>query len=144
MPTQWTAIPTPTLRLDRIDREHGTQGNVFVCWPSWGNVAFVAQSLPALTRWLNSQGGGCYLKVALLYKISRGLQKQHLGWRVERFARGDLDQLNARLVRFGSLVFLTRSPQSWCLTADAAASSPEPEPAVDPSPAVQASEQAPG
>jgi len=116
----WTEVQTPSLQLTRVERDRGTQGAVFVAWPSWGKVAFVCQSLPALTKWLNTQGGA--IRAGSLYKVSRGLQRQHLGWRVERFARSDLGPLNARLAGFGNLIFLTKLPENWVI--EGAAESP--------------------
>ena len=119
----WTEVQTPSLLLTCVGRDPGTQGNIFVAWPSWGKVAFVCQSLPALSKWLNTQGGA--LRAGSLYKVGRGLQRQHLGWRVERFSRSDLGPLNARLAGFSSLVFLTKTPASWII--EGAAASPRSE-----------------
>jgi hypothetical protein len=117
--TQFIPVVTPRLQLQCIERDVGTQGSVFLVWPPWGNFIFVSQSLPALAAWINKQGAD--LRVASLYKVSRGVQQHHLGWRVEKHARRDLDMINARLARFEDIIFFTREPDNWII-ADAEAS----------------------
>lgn len=109
----WIAIETPVLRLAKIDRDRATQGCVFVAWPVWGGVCFVCQSLSALVGWLNRQGGT--IRAGSLYKVSRGEQRQHFGWVVERHFRSALEPLNARLASFEGAVFVTRDPDCWKL-----------------------------
>jgi hypothetical protein len=118
----WIAVETPALRLVHVRRDRATQGCVFVAWPLTGAVCYVCQSLAALSAWLNEQGGG--ISTGSLYKVSRGAQRQQVGWMVERHTRSALAPLNERLAGFDRVTWLTRDPDCWRLESGESAATP--------------------
>ena len=152
---EWRAVATPPLKLREVDKEAGTQGSIYLLWRiGCESVVCAAQSLPALIRWLNEQQDLIHFRTSSMYRVSRCGQNQHHGWRAERHSRQEIGRLNARLMEFKNLVFLTRSPDSWklaTLPVEEAAHFPGPErclgqiPADEPQPLPQraALDQAP-
>ena len=111
--SRWHAVVTPLLELVDVEKEPGTQGRVFLlrCNDKYG---FISQSLPALVRWLNTQRSDKRkFLVSSFYRVVRLGQRRHLGWMACSFERGNLTSINAALVGFDKLIFITRNPDSW-------------------------------
>lgn len=129
----WYIIPCPSsVKLTGVNKERGTHGSIYTLWecelrsPLW-----VGQSIPALVRSINDKA--VYnrekrLHASSLYRCLRGEAKKqgHKGWKVEKFSRGDLDQLNQHITIFPSVVYVSKSPEMW-RCGQPASSSPSPE-----------------
>lgn len=107
-------MATPPLKFRTVTKEMGTQGSIFLLW-CIGNDGMVcaSQSLPALIRWLNERQDSIHFRISSLYRVSRGGQVQHHGWKVARYSISDIDAVNSQLAEFRNLVFLTRFPDNW-------------------------------
>ena len=111
--SKWHAVVTPLLCLDKIEKEPGTQGRVFLLRCN-DNYGFLSQSLPALVRWLNSQRSDKRrFLVSSFYRVVRLGQRRHLGWTAQSFERSNVTAINAALDGAEKLIFLTRDPDSW-------------------------------
>jgi hypothetical protein len=116
----WYIIPCPSsVKLTSVKKERGTHGSIYTLWecelrsPLW-----IGQSIPALVRSINEKA--VYnrekrLHASSLYRCLRGeARKQaHKSWKVEKFSRNNLDQLNQHIEIFPSVVYVSKSPEMW-------------------------------
>ena len=122
----WFIIPCPSnVRLTKVDKERGTHGSVYVLWdideksPVW-----VGQSIPALVRSVNEKAViniEKRLHASSLYRVLRGeaRKRHHKSWRVSKYNRDALVELNLFLGDFCSVVYCSKSPELWrCKTVE--------------------------
>lgn len=116
----WYVIPCPSsVKLTDVKKERGTHGSIYTLWecelrsPLW-----VGQSIPALVRSINNKA--VYspekrLHASSLYRCLRGEAKKasHKSWKVEKFSRTDLDNINRHIGIFPSVVYVSKSPEMW-------------------------------
>ena len=117
---EWFVIPCPNdITLTSISKEKGTHGAVYILWEiEMKSSLWVGQSVPALVRAINEKAVSATekrLHASSLYRCLRGESKKgiHKGWRVERYDRGDHQDLSDRLRSFPSVVFVSKDPQRW-------------------------------
>lgn len=118
----WYIIPCPSeVRLSDVKKERGTHGSIYTLWecelrsPLW-----VGQSIPALVRSINDNVVHTRekrLHASSLYRCLRGEARKlvHKSWKVEKFSRTDLDQLNRHIGAFPSVIYVSKSPEMWRL-----------------------------
>lgn len=116
----WFVIPCPSsVRITLVEKERGTHGSIYTLWevdcrsPIW-----IGQSIPALVRSVNEKAVLARekrLHASSLYRCLRGESKKqgHKNWRVEKFSRSELASLNARILGFPSVVYVSKSPEMW-------------------------------
>ena len=116
----WYIIPCPSnLELTCVSKERGTHGSVYCLWecerktPVW-----VGQSIPALVRSINEKAvmnEAKRLHASSLYRCLRreARKESHKNWKVEKFARVQIEELNHFLKTFPSAVFISKSPELW-------------------------------
>jgi len=117
---QWFVIPCPAnVQLTFIQKERGTHGAIYAMWecekrtPCW-----IGQSIPALVRSINEKAimsPEKRLHASSLYRCLRKEAKKmaHKNFRVEKFARVDISELNLFLGEFPSIVVTSKSPELW-------------------------------
>lgn len=132
-PEQWYIIPCPAnLELTSVAKERGTHGSIYVIWEcDRKSSAFVGQSVPALVRSINEKAIAApekRLHASSLYRCLRreARKESHKLFKIEKFSRCDISQLNAFLSQFPSIVVTSKSPELWRCVAD-------PEAPIDPS-----------
>lgn len=130
----WYIIPCPSeVKLSSVKKERGTHGSIYTIWecelrsPLW-----VGQSIPALVRSINENAVYSRekrLHASSLYRCLRGEARKnnHKSWKVEKFSRTDLEQLNNRIGIFPSVIYVSKSPELWRLGE----SSSSPPPIID-------------
>lgn len=118
----WYIIPCPSeVKLSSVKKERGTHGSIYTLWecelrsPLW-----VGQSIPALVRSINENAVYSRekrLHASSLYRCLRGEAKKasHKSWKVEKFSRNDLEQLNTHINIFPSVIYVSKSPEMWRL-----------------------------
>lgn len=118
----WYTIPCPSeVRLSDVRKERGTHGSIYTLWecellsPLW-----VGQSIPALVRSINENvvhSREKRLHASSLYRCLRGEARKlvHKSWKVQKFSRTDLEQLNEHIGRFPSVIYVSKSPEMWRL-----------------------------
>ena len=118
----WYIIPCPSeVKLSSVKKERGTHGSIYTIWecelrsPLW-----VGQSIPALVRSINENAVYSRekrLHASSLYRCLRGEARKnnHKSWKVEKFSRTDLEQLNNRISIFPSVIYVSKSPELWRL-----------------------------
>ena len=116
----WYIIPCPSnVILTHVDKERGTHGSIYVLWdideksPVW-----VGQSIPALVRSVNEKAvinKEKRLHASSLYRCLRGeaRKQHHKSWKVEKYSRDSLPQMNKFLNDFPSVVYVSKSPELW-------------------------------
>ena len=122
----WYIIPCPsTVTLTQVDKERGTHGSIYVLWdideksPVW-----VGQSIPALVRSVNEKAvinKEKRLHASSLYRCLRGeaRKQHHKSWKVDKYSRDALAEMNKFLSEFPSVVYVSKSPELWrCMQAD--------------------------
>lgn len=119
-PEHWFVIPCPSnISLTTVEKERGTHGAIYALWecekmtPCW-----VGQSVPALVRSINEKAVTApekRLHASSLYRCLRreARKESHKSWKVEKFSRLDIVQLNAFLLQFPSIVVTSKSPELW-------------------------------
>jgi len=117
---QWYVIPCPAqVQLTCVQKERGTHGAVYALWecekrtPCW-----IGQSIPALVRSINEKAVVApekRLHASSLYRCLRreARKESHKNWKVEKFARADIAELNLFLNGFPSIVVTSKSPELW-------------------------------
>jgi len=122
----WYIIPCPShVKLSSVEKERGTHGSIYILWecelrsPLW-----VGQSIPALVRSINENA--IYsrekrLHASSLYRCLRGEAKKqgHKSWKVQKFSRTNLEQLNSHIEIFPSVIYVSKSPEMWRLGQNA-------------------------
>jgi hypothetical protein len=116
----WYVIPCPnSVELTGISKESGTHGTVYVVYEvEMRSPLWIGQSIPALVRSINDKAvcnRDKRLHASSLYRCLRGEAKKcsHKSWKVEKFARIDLDPLNRQIKLFPSVVYVSKSPEMW-------------------------------
>ena len=116
----WHVIPCPsTVTLTNIQKERGTHGSVYCLWecekrtPVW-----VGQSIPALVRSINDKAvvtAEKRLHASSLYRCLRreARKESHKNWKVNKFARSEISELNQHLLQFPSTIYCSKSPELW-------------------------------
>ena len=119
----WYIIPCPsTVTLTQVDKERGTHGSIYVLWdideksPVW-----VGQSIPALVRSVNEKAvinKEKRLHASSLYRCLRGeaRKQHHKSWKVDKYSRDALQEMNIFLSEFPSVVYVSKSPELWRCT----------------------------
>ena len=117
---QWYVIPCPAnVQLTSVQKERGTHGAIYALWecekrtPCW-----IGQSIPALVRSINQKAVIApekRLHASSLYRCLRreARKESHKSWKVEKFARADITELNQFLCEFPSIVVTSKSPELW-------------------------------
>jgi hypothetical protein len=117
---QWYVIPCPAnVQLTSVLKERGTHGAIYALWecekrtPCW-----IGQSIPALVRSINEKAVIApekRLHASSLYRCLRreARKESHKSWKVEKFARADITELNHFLGEFPSIVVTSKSPELW-------------------------------
>ena len=96
---------------------------------------WIGQSIPALVRSINEKAvvnESKRLHASSLYRCLRkeARKESHKSWKVEKFSRAQVEDLNAFVAGFSSAVFISKSPELWKCgrpQSDTAATSQEPE-----------------
>jgi hypothetical protein len=116
----WYIIPCPSsVKLTSVKKERGTHGSIYTLWecelrsPLW-----VGQSIPALVRSINDKAVYSRekrLHASSLYRCLRGEAKKsaHKSWKVKKFSRTDLGQVNQHIEIFPSVVYVSKCPNMW-------------------------------
>ena len=116
----WYIIPCPSnVTLTKVDKERGTHGSIYVLWdideksPVW-----VGQSIPALVRSVNEKAvinKEKRLHASSLYRCLRGeaRKQHHKSWKVDKYNRDALEDMNRFLAEFPSVVYVSKSPELW-------------------------------
>ena len=116
----WYVIPCPpTVELTNIAKERGTHGSVYCLWececklPIW-----IGQSIPALVRSINEKAvlsDTKRLHASSLYRCLRkeARKESHKSWKVEKFSRAQVEDINEFIGKFPSAVFVSKSPELW-------------------------------
>ena len=122
----WFIIPCPSsVELTNVAKERGTHGSIYCLWecekrtPVW-----VGQSVPALVRSINEKAVMTpekRLHASSLYRCLRreARKESHKNWKVEKFSRNQVQDLNAHLSQFPSVVYCSKSPELWRCTPTA-------------------------
>ena len=139
----WHVIQCPAnLVLTSVGKERGTHGFIYTIWeverrfPVW-----VSQSIPAVVKAINDKAVLAHekrLHASSIYRVLRGesQKRSHKHHAVCRWARTHLAELNTHLRLFPSCIFVSKTPEQWCigaapetqaqLTTTLGASDPEP------------------
>ena len=113
----WYVIPCPSsVNLLGISKERGTHGSVYCLWecerrlPLW-----IGQSIPALVRCINAKAvisDSKRLHASSLYRCLRkeARKESHKSWKVDKFSRSQIEDINDFIREFPSTVFVSKSP----------------------------------
>jgi hypothetical protein len=119
----WHVIQCPAnLVLTSIGKERGTHGFIYTIWeverrfPVW-----VSQSIPAVVKAINDKAVTAHekrLHASSIYRVLRGesQKRSHKHHSVCRWSRTNLVELNAHLKSFPSCIFVSKSPEQWCVS----------------------------
>jgi hypothetical protein len=134
----WYIIPCPSsVTLTQVDKERGTHGSIYVLWdideksPVW-----VGQSIPALVRSVNEKAvinKEKRLHASSLYRCLRGeaRKQHHKSWKVDKYSRDALPEMNRFLGEFPSVVYVSKSPELWRCTQGGGEDGDVPHPTDD-------------
>jgi len=118
--TAWHVIACPSnLTLTKVDKERGTHGSIYVLWSfDAKSPAWVGQSIPALVTRINESAvtnQANRLHASSLYRCLRGeARKQyHKSWKVEKYTRDALTEMNKFLAEFPSVIYVSKAPELW-------------------------------
>jgi len=124
---QWFIIPCPAgVELTFVAKERGTHGSIYCLWECEKKTpCFLGQSIPQLVKCINDKvvlAPEKRLHASSLYRCLRreARKESHKNWKVERFSRADVAELNAFLAEFPSIVVTSKSPELWHCVANAA------------------------
>ena len=115
----WHIIPCPpTLSLVEVSKEHGTHGSVYFLFCESHAAAWIGQSIPALVRKINEKAilnSSKRLHASSLYRCLRkeARKESHKGWKVEKFSRAQVEDINSFISTFPGVVFVSKSPELW-------------------------------
>ena len=116
----WYIIPCPsTVELTSVCKERGTHGSVYCLWECERKMpVWVGQSIPALVRSINDKAVMNETKRLHASSLYRCLRKEarkesHKNWKVEKFSRAQVEDLNIFMATFPSTVFISKSPELW-------------------------------
>jgi hypothetical protein len=117
---QWFVIPCPAqLELTAIGKERGTHGCVYALWEcERKSSVWLGQSVPQLVRSINEKAvttAEKRLHASSLYRCLRkeARKESHKSWKVEKFTRAEIGELNKFLADFPSIVVTSKSPELW-------------------------------
>ena len=120
----WYVIPVPSdINLTEISKERGTHGSVYCLWECEKRTpAWMGQSIPALVRSINEKAVMTQekrLHASSLYRCLRreARKESHKNWKVEKFSRAEVSELNEFLSGFPSVVVTSKSPELWRCSA---------------------------
>jgi len=124
---QWYVIPCPAnVELTSVAKERGTHGSIYCLWEcERRSPAWLGQSVPALVRSINEKAVLApekRLHASSLYRCLRreARKESHKNWKVEKFSRAEIAELNKFLVHFPSIVVTSKAPELWhCSSGDA-------------------------
>ena len=123
----WFIIPCPSsLQLTSIAKERGTHGSIYCLWECERRLpVWIGQSIPALVRSINEKAvlnDTKRLHASSLYRCLRkeARKESHKNWKVEKFSRAQVEDLNSFLAAFPSAVFISKSPELWKCTRPSA------------------------
>lgn len=116
----WYIIPCPSsVELTNISKERGTHGSVYCLWECERRLpVWIGQSIPALVRSINEKAvmnDTKRLHASSLYRCLRkeARKESHKNWKVEKFSRAQVEDLNSFITSFPSCVFISKSPELW-------------------------------
>lgn len=116
----WYIIPCPsTVELTCVCKERGTHGSVYCLWECERRLpVWIGQSIPALVRSINEKAvmnDTKRLHASSLYRCLRreARKESHKNWKVEKFSRAQVEDLNVFIGSFPSAVFISKSPELW-------------------------------
>jgi len=116
----WYIIPCPsTVLLTGVCKERGTHGSIYCLWECEGKLpVWIGQSIPALVRSINDKAvlsDSKRLHASSLYRCLRkeARKESHKSWKVEKFSRTQVEDLNNFVKNFSSVVFVSKSPELW-------------------------------
>lgn len=119
-PDQWYIIPCPAnLQLTSIGKEHGTHGYCYVLWECERKTSvWLGQSVPRLVRAINEKAVTApekRLHASSLYRCLRkeARKESHKSWKVDKFSRAEIVELNRFLADFPSIVVVSKFPELW-------------------------------
>ena len=116
----WYVIPCPSsVELTSVSKERGTHGAIYCLWevdrktPVW-----IGQSIPALVASINDKAVITVEKRLHASSLYRCLRKEarkesHKSWKVDKFSRTQVSELNKHLKTFPSVVYVSKSPELW-------------------------------
>ena len=117
---EWIIIPCPcSITLTSVNKERGTHGSVYILWECDRNLpVWVGQSIPALVNGINEKAIFCASKRLHASSLYRCLRKEarkenHKSWCVSKFSRQEIDEINAFIKKFPSVIFISKSPELW-------------------------------
>jgi hypothetical protein len=120
---KWYCVPVPnSVRLSEIHKEQSSHGLVYLLYEcEQRSSLFVGQSIPALTKAINSkaiQVSEKRLHCSSLYRVLRSESKKasHKNYRCLKFKRSEVDSINGYIQKFPSIVFVSKSPDLWKTT----------------------------
>lgn len=124
----WYVIPCPSsVELTGVSKERGTHGSVYCLWECERcSSVWIGQSIPALVRSINEKAvmnESKRLHASSLYRCLRkeARKESHKNWKVDKFSRAQVEDLNAFITSFPSAVFVSKSPELWkCSTPNSA------------------------
>jgi hypothetical protein len=139
----WFIIPCPSaMALTSICKERGTHGSVYCLWEcERATPVWIGQSIPALVRCINDKAVYSVAKRLHASSLYRCLRKEarkesHKNWKVEKFSRAQVEDLNTFTGRYPGIIFVSKSPELWkCGDSPTAASDPFKQSELDPDPA---------
>jgi hypothetical protein len=117
---KWYCVPVPnTVRLSEIQKEQSSHGLVYLLFEcEQRSSLFIGQSIPALTKAINSkaiQVPEKRLHCSSLYRVLRSESKKasHKNYRCLKFKRTAIPDINTYIQKFPSIVFVSKSPDLW-------------------------------
>jgi hypothetical protein len=117
---KWYCVPVPnTVQLSEIQKEQSSHGLVYLLFEcEQRSSLFVGQSIPALTKAINSKAIQIQekrLHCSSLYRVLRSESKKasHKNYRCIKVKRTDIAIINSYIQQFPSIVFVSKSPDLW-------------------------------
>jgi len=117
---QWFVIPCPAgLQLTSVGKERGTHGSLYALWEcERKSSVWLGQSVPQLVCSINEKAVTTpekRLHASSLYRCLRkeARKESHKSWKVEKFTRAEIAELNKFLADFPSIVVTSKSPELW-------------------------------
>lgn len=120
--TWYVVQTTQQVQLLQVGKERGTHGHIYVLWHSVApGPCWVGQSVPALVAIINWRGiltCAQNLHASSVYRILRleSRKRVHKQYAIERYDRGNLALINAKLQAFTSVIYVTKNPDQWNCT----------------------------
>lgn len=116
----WYAIPVPpTIQLLEVLKETSTHGSLYSLFEcEERSNLFIGQSIPALTKAINSKAiviPEKRLHCSSLYRVLRSESKKtsHKNWKVTKYNRNEIDKINTLMKKFPGVIFISKTPELW-------------------------------